>query len=63
MTLIQKLHQILNLCKGFETGYSSGDKNHMLIIYEGKRYAVKIAEIENPSEDAFEDISRLKYYV
>ena len=63
MKLIQKLHQILNLCKGFEVGYSSGDKNHMIIDYEGKRYAVKIAEIENPSEDVFEDISKLKYYV
>lgn len=63
MELIQKLHQILNLCKGFLTGYSGGDEHHMLIEYEGKRYAVKIVEIENPSEDAFEDIGRLKYYV
>ena len=63
MKLIHKLHRILNLCKGFEAGYSSSNNDRMLIEHEGKRYAVKIVEIENPSKNIFDDIKNLKYYV
>ncbi len=63
MKLIHKLHEILNLCKGFEVGYSGGDKDHMLIEYDGKRYAVKIAEIEHPSENIFDDVKNIRYLV
>ena len=35
----------------------------MLIQHKGKRYAVKITEIEAPSEKAVDDIDRLEYLV
>lgn len=35
----------------------------MIVEYEGKRYALKIVEIENPSERAVDDFDRLEYLV
>ena len=35
----------------------------MIVEYEGKRYALKIVEIENPSESAVDDFDRLEYLV
>lgn len=63
--IIIKLGEVLNLAKGFTVGHSADSfkDGYMLIEYEGKRYAVKIAEIPNPSEDIFEDIRKLKYLV
>ena len=64
-TLIHKIHQTLSVIKDFETGYSSktvGD-GYMLIEYQGKRYAVKIVEIETPSESISKDIDRVQYWV
>ena len=46
-------------------GYSTknaGD-GYMLIQHKGKRYAVKITEIQTPSEKAVDDIDRLEYLV
>ena len=65
MKIIQTLHQVLNLMKDFTAGYSTknaGD-GYMLIQHKGKRYAVKITEIESPSENAVDDIDRLEYLV
>ncbi|MEE0968731.1 MAG: hypothetical protein U0M06_05100 [Clostridia bacterium] len=64
-TLIHKIHQTLSVIKDFEAGYSSktvGD-GYMLIEYQGKRYAVKIVEIETPSESISKDIDRVQYWV
>lgn len=63
--IIIKLNAVLNFIKGFTAGYSTETfkDGYMLITYEGKRYAVKITEIENPSENAFDDIRKLKYLV
>lgn len=63
--LITKVHQILNLSKDFEVGYStkSMDLGYMLIEYKGKRYAVKATEISNPSENIVDDMDRVQYYV
>lgn len=65
MKIIQTLHQVLKLMKDFTAGYSTknaGD-GYMLIQHKGKRYAVKITEIENPSVNAVDDIDRLEYLV
>ena len=35
----------------------------MIVEYEGKRYALKVVEIENPSERAVDDFDRLAYLV
>ena len=65
MELIGKLHEVLNLIKDFTAGYSTRnmDKGLMLVEYKGKRYAVKVSEIKNPSENAIDDIDRLEYLV
>lgn len=65
MKIIQALHQVLNLMKDFTAGYSTKnmDKGLMIVEYEGKRYALKIVEIENPSEKAVNDFDRLEYLV
>lgn len=63
--LITKIHQVLSLVKDFRVGYStkSIDDGYMLIEYKGKRYAVKVAEISNPSENIFDDMDRVQYCV
>lgn len=65
MKIIQALHQVLNLMKDFTAGYSikNMDKGLMIVEYEGKRYALKIVEIENPSEKSVDDFDRLEYLV
>lgn len=65
MELIGKLHEVLNLIKDFAAGYSTRnmDKGLMLVEYKGKRYAVKVSEIKNPSANAVDDIDRLEYLV
>ena len=63
ITVIQKIHEVLNLIKDFQTGYSSKtvSDGYMLISYKDKRYAVKLVEIENPSENSFDDLDRIHY--
>ena len=65
MKIIQTLHQVLNLMKDFTAGYSTKnmDKGLMIVEYEGKRYALKVVEIENPSKRAVDDFDRLEYLV
>ena len=65
MELIGKLHEVLNLIKDFSAGYSTRnmDKGLMMIEYKGKRYAVKVREIKNPSENPFTDVDNLEYLV
>ena len=63
--LIHKMHEVLNLVKGFEVGYSSktikGGK--FLIEYCGERFFVKIEKVENPSANIFDDIEKLENFV
>lgn len=63
ITVIQKIHEVLNLIKDFQTGYSSKtvSDGYMLISYKDKRYAAKLVEIENPSENPFDDLDRIHY--
>lgn len=65
--LIVKICNILNLCKDFEAGYSSKtvDDGYFLIKYDGKAYAVKIAEMPEYVQklDAFKQIDQLKYCI
>lgn len=65
MELIGKLHEVLNLIKNFSAGYSTRnmDKGLMMIEYKGKRYAVKVSEIKNPSENPFTDVDNLEYLI
>ena len=65
MKIIQTLHQVLNLMKDFTAGYSTKNmgKGLMIVEYEGKRYALKVVEIQNPSERAIDDFDRLEYIV
>ena len=63
--LIHKIYGILNACKGFEVGYSSdtASDGYFYIEYEGKAYAVKIAERPmNENESSFSRIDKVKYY-
>lgn len=65
--LISSICNILNLCKRFEAGYSTAtvEQGYMLIRYEGKTYAVKIAEMPKHLQniDVFKQIDQLKYNV
>ena len=63
MKLTYVLYRILNFCKGFKVGYKCDDNDYMLIEHDGKRYAIKIVEIENSNKDFFDDILNLEYYV
>ena len=61
---IHKMHEVLNLIKGFEVGYSGKDikDGKLLIDYCGERFFVKVEKVENPSANIFDDIDRLKYF-
>lgn len=64
--LIYRLYSILNACKGFEAGYSSDTSSdgYFYIEYEGKAYAVKIAEMPmKDNESSFDRLSEVQYYI
>ena len=64
--LIYKIYSILNACKGFSAGYSSDTaaQGYFYIEYEGKAYAVKIAEMPmKDNESSFDRLSKVQYYV
>lgn len=53
--LIIKLHEILNLMKGFVAGYGSKYNDQMMIDYKGKRYMVTFEELcDTDEEEMFE---------
>lgn len=58
MKLIMKLHNILNMIKGIETGYTTACDDKMLIMHEGTSYVVTFTKIENPSIDPYENIKK-----
>lgn len=62
--LIQKIHLVLNLIKGFEVGYSSKTikDGKFLIEYCGERFWVRMEKITEPSANIFDDIARLEYF-
>lgn len=64
--VIAKIYRILNACKGFSAGYSSdtASKGYFYIEYEGKAYAVKIAEMPmNNDESSFDRLGKVQYYI
>lgn len=64
--LIDKVYRILNACKGFTAGYSSdtASKGYFYIEYEGKAYAVKIAEMPMKNDDSsFSRLDKVQYYI
>ena len=64
--LIDRMYSILNACKGFSAGYSSDtvSKGYFYIEYEGKAYAVKIAEMPmNNDESSFDRLGKVQYYI
>ena len=64
LNLIHKIHEVLNLVKGFEVGYDSKTTKDgkFIIEYCGERYFVRMEKVENPSANIFDDIDRLKYF-
>lgn len=51
-SLIHKLHEVLNLLKGFTAGYKSSNAEEMLMGYEGKVFKITITPIgEGEVED------------
>lgn len=65
MEVITEIFEVLNHVKGFEAGYSTKNMNegYMMIDYKGKRYAVKLKEIEVPNDNPVKDIDDLPYYL
>lgn len=64
--LIDKIYRILNACKGFTAGYSSDTaaKGYFYIEYEGKAYAVKMAEMPmKDNESSFDRLGKVQYYI
>ena len=66
INLIERIFRILNACKGFDVGYSSNtvSDGYFYIEYEGKAYAVKIAEMPmDENESSFSRVGKVKYYI
>lgn len=42
MKLIHQLHTVLNMIKGFTAGYTSSNKDQMLVEHEGAVYKVTL---------------------
>lgn len=66
INLIERIFRILNACKGFDVGYSSNtvSDGYFYIEYEGKAYAVKIAEMPmKENESSFSRVGKVKYYI
>lgn len=64
--LIHTIYSILNACKGFSAGYSSdtASKGYFYIEYEGKAYAVKIAEMPmKNNESSFDRLGKVEDYI
>ena len=64
--LIRKIYCILNACEGFQVGYSTdtAPDGYFYIEYEGKAYAVKIAEMPmNENESSFSRVGKVQYYI
>ena len=47
LELIIRLHEILNICKDFITGYSS-NKDEMVVRYKDEFYKVHFEKVEAP---------------
>ena len=64
VNLIHKIHEILNLVKGFEVGYDSktAKDGKFLVDFCGERYFVKMEKVKEPSGNIFDDIDRLEYF-
>ena len=59
MQLLIEINMVLNLIKGFVTGYSFSSSDKMMIDYKGKRYMATFEEVCNAEdEDMFETIKR-----
>lgn len=66
INLIERISRILNACKGFDVGYSSDTvaNGYFYVEYEGKAYAVKIAEIPmKENEGSFDRLRKVQYYI
>lgn len=64
--IIERIYRILNACKGFDLGYSSDtvSDGYFYIEYEGKAYAVKIAEMPmKENENIFSRVGKVQYYI
>lgn len=64
--IIDKIHRILNACKGFTAGYSSDTSSggYFYIEYEGKAYAVKMVEMPmHNDESSFSRLGKVQYYL
>ena len=64
--LIEGLYKVLNMVKDFGAGYCASTAWHgyMLLKYKGKKYAVKIVEMNEADQnnDGFEAIDNVPYY-
>lgn len=64
--MIFSLHKVLGMVKDFEAGYSSStaSKGYMLMYYKGKKYAVKIVEMDeiDQAQDGFDAMDNLPKY-
>lgn len=66
ISLIDKIYRILNACKGFTVGYSSDtvSEGYFYIEYEGKAYAVKVAEMPiKENESSSSRVGKVQYYI
>jgi len=54
--IITKIANGLEMLKGFGTGYSTGNKNNMLVEIEGKVYLMNIKELGEGIVDDYLDL-------
>ena len=64
--IIQGLHKVLNMVKDFNAGYSTSTahKGYMMMSYKGKRYAVKVVEMDevDQAQDGFDAMDNVPKY-
>lgn len=53
LRIITKMAEGLDRLKGFNTGYTTANKDHMIIEVEGKVYLVKATQLGEGTVDEF----------
>lgn len=47
MSVVQKIHNILTMIRGFRAGYTSRNDSVMMVSYEGEVYKVTFERVDN----------------
>ena len=54
--MIMKLHDSLNMIKGFECAFRVNNPTQMIIDYKGDRYVVSLDIVSKPGKNIYDDV-------